>query len=76
MSPEKQVEQKELAEAIHSFLAGLDEQKRNVFLARYWFMTPVKEIADKFGFGQSKVKSMLMRTRRELKVYLEEAELC
>jgi RNA polymerase sigma-70 factor (ECF subfamily) len=70
------VEQKVLAEAMHSFLAGLDEQQRSVFLARYWFMTPVKEISEKFGFGQSKVKSMLMRTRRELKIYLEEAELC
>jgi RNA polymerase sigma-70 factor (ECF subfamily) len=75
-SPEKQVEQKMLAEAMHSFLAGLDEQQRNVFLARYWFMASVKEIAEKFGFGQSKVKSMLMRTRRELKIFLEEAELC
>jgi len=61
-SPEKQVEQKELTEAIHNFLTGLDDEQRNVFLARYWFMTPIKEIAEKFNFSQSKVKSMLMRT--------------
>ena len=73
---EKQVERKELAAAIRRFLAGLDEQPCQVFLARYWFMASIDEIAEKFEFSQSKVKSMLMRTRRALRAYLEEAELC
>lgn len=73
---EKQIERRELAEAIRRFVAGLNEQQRNVFLARYWLLAPVHEIGKKFGFTQSKVKSMLMRTRCALKDYLKEENLC
>lgn len=73
---QKQVEQRELTEAIRCFLEGLDEQTRYVFLARYWFMASVQEIGEKFSFSQSKVKSMLMRTRHALRDYLKEEELC
>ena len=73
---EKQIELIELAAAIRRFLAGIDGEQRQVFLARYWFMAPVGDIADKYGFSQSKVKSMLLRTRRALRKFLEEEELC
>ncbi len=72
MDVQLQIERRELAAAIRRFLAGLDEDKRQVFLARYWFMAPVKEIARRFGFSESKVKSMLSRTCRELREKLEE----
>lgn len=67
-----QVERRELAAAIRRFLAGLDEDKRQVFLARYWFMAPVREIAERFGFSEAKVKSMLARTCHGLRKMLEE----
>ncbi len=67
-----QVERRELAAAVRAFLAQLDEDKRQVFLARYWFMAPVKEIAERFGYSESKVKSMLSRTCRALRTKLEE----
>jgi RNA polymerase sigma factor, sigma-70 family len=70
------VEFKELCTAIDSFLDCIDEQMRSVFIARYWFMLPVSQIAKKFNFSESKVKSMLMRTRNRLKLYLEEEGLC
>ena len=73
---ESQLEMKELAGAIRRFTAGLEEEQRQVFLARYWFMAPVEEIAEKFGFSAGKVKSMLLRTRRALRAYLEEEQLC
>lgn len=73
---ERQLELKELAGAIRRFTAGLEEQQRQVFLARYWFMAPIDEIAEKFDFSQGKVKSMLLRTRRALRDYLEEEQLC
>lgn len=73
---QRQVEMKELSLAIRSFLAGMEETRRNVFIARYWFLASIDEIAKSFGFGKSKVKSMLMRTRRDLKAFLEEEELC
>ena len=45
-------------------------------MARYFYMAQVKDIAAKYGFSESKVKSMLSRTRKKLKRYLEEEELC
>lgn len=73
---QKQLELNELCKAIDSFLDGIDEQMRNVFIARYWFLLPVNQIAKRFNFSESKVKTMLMRTRIRLKTYLEEEGLC
>jgi len=38
-----------------------------VFMRRYWYMSPVKEIAADYGMGESKVKMSLLRSRNELK---------
>ena len=73
---QEQIELNELHKAIESYLDSIDEQMRNVFIARYWFMLPVSQIAEKFNFSESKVKTMLMRTRIRLKIYLEEEGLC
>ena len=73
---ESEIEIKELSQYIRSFLASLDTEPRYIFIARYWYMASIEEIADKFGFSQSKVKSALMRTRRQLKSYLEVNGLC
>ena len=75
-SAEDVVELKEICAAINRFLSGLPPVERQVFLARYWFATPVAEISEKFGFTQSKVKSQLMRTRNKLRKYLEKEGLC
>lgn len=64
---EREVEEKELLEALNAFLGRLSVDERDVFLCRYFFLLPVSEICDKFGFGQSKVKSMLSRTRKKLR---------
>ncbi len=61
----------ELGDIIRRFLSGLSGTERNVFLLRYWYVCPVAEIAGRLGFSQAKVKSMLLRTRRKLRVYLE-----
>ena len=65
------VEAKELSEHINDFLTRLEKAKRIVFVRRYWYSDGIKDIADRFGYSESKVKSMLMRTRKELKKYLE-----
>ena len=64
-----------LREAVNGFLASLDEEKRNVFMRRYWFMDEIGEIADRFGYSQSKIKSMLMRMRNKLREHLEKEGL-
>lgn len=73
---EKAVELKELNAALRRFLKSLGETERQVFLARYWFIASIAEIAEKFGFSESKVTSMLHRTRKKLLGYLKEEGLC
>ncbi|MBR1456130.1 MAG: sigma-70 family RNA polymerase sigma factor [Oscillospiraceae bacterium] len=72
--PAAELEHKELTAALDRFLAALPETERTVFLARYWFGYGVAEIAAAHGFGQSKVKSMLLRTRRRLWEQLRKEE--
>ena len=73
---EKAVELKELNAALRRFLKSLGETERQVFLARYWYIASIAEIAEKFGFSESKVTSMLHRTRKKLLGYLKEEGLC
>ena len=66
----EEVEAKELGAAIDRFLRTLPATVRQVFLRRYWFADPVTDIADRFGFKETKVRTMLFRTREKLKTYL------
>ena len=65
--PQKETENKIITDVLNSFLRDLKETERNVFIRRYWHMEPVEVIAGRFSFSESKVKSMLMRTRNKLK---------
>ena len=49
----------------------LPQEERRVFLLRYWFGDPIREIARRTGWGESRVKVTLLRTRRKLRDYLE-----
>ena len=69
-------EQRELAAAIRSFVDELSSQERQVFLARYWYLASVEEIARRMNYSQSKVKSMLYRLRGRLRERLTEEGLC
>ena len=60
-----------LSDAINKFLATLSEEKRNIFVRRYWFMDSIGSISQFYGISQSKVKSTLFRTRNQLKEYLD-----
>ena len=73
---EKQVELKELGKALRKFVAGLDDTEAQIFLARCWYMTSVKEIAERFGITPGNVSTTLHRTRRKLQNYLREEGLC
>ena len=68
---ETEIQRQELGRAISLFLKQLPQIERKVFVRRYWYLESVREIAHKEGFSQSKVKSMLLRTRNKLRAYLE-----
>ena len=70
--PEKALEGKLLDQAINAFLRGLPREERQVFLRRYFFFDPVKDIAARLGVTEGKIKTMLFRTRKKLKAYLEQ----
>ena len=57
--------------AVSDFLRSIPEEKRNIFLRKYWFMDSVSEIAERFGVSEGKVKTVLFRTRNDLKRYLK-----
>ena len=61
----------ELGELLNIFLGTLTEEKRLIFLRRYWFEDSVKDIAKRYGIGESKVKTTLLRTRTNLRNFLE-----
>ena len=73
--PARQVEARELERAIDRFVAELPEEARRVFLARYWYLYPLSEIAQRLGLSESKVKSLLHRTRIRLREQLTEEGL-
>lgn len=61
---------RETLKSVNSFLDGLSETERKVFLCRYWYADPVADIAARFGFTVSKTASMLHRTRSKLNKHL------
>lgn len=68
---EQIVEEMVLVEALNRFLRGQPEQKRNIFIRRYWYLYPIREIAEAYSASESKITSLLFRMRNELKKYLE-----
>lgn len=69
-STEDAVIRKETLAGLNRFLDALPEAERKVFLCRYWYLDPIADIAERFGFTQSKTASMLHRTRGKLNKYL------
>lgn len=59
-----------ISEAISEFLLLQKPEIRRVFIRRYWFFDSVSDIAKRFSYSESKVKSMLFHTRKKLKNYL------
>ena len=60
-----------LADVLNRFLSTLDEQKRNIFVRRYWYLDSITAISKRFALSESKIKTALFRCRRQLKEYLE-----
>lgn len=65
------LESRELGRIIDRFLRTLPDQQRRIFVCRYWYCDSIEEICNQFGWGQSRVKMALHRTRLKLKLELE-----
>ncbi|MBQ3066278.1 MAG: sigma-70 family RNA polymerase sigma factor [Clostridia bacterium] len=73
-STESVAEANRLKETINRFLLSLPQHEQKVFLCRYWYMDSVASISRHFGYSESKVKSMLYRTREKLRHVLEKED--
>lgn len=60
-----------IRDVLDRFLDELPAETRKIFVRRYFYMSPVKEIADEYGLSESKVTVTLFRTRGKLKSVLE-----
>ncbi len=58
-------------DSMDRFLSSLDSRTRVVFLRRYWYICPVREIAEGMGMSEGAVKTLLHRTRVKLKEFLD-----
>lgn len=65
------VSDEEIGKLISSFLWQEKEEVRNVFLRKYWFFDSISDIAIRYSFSESKVKSMLFHTRKRLRKFLK-----
>ena len=74
-SVESIYERKRFAIVFNRFLESLPDTERRVFLCRYWYLDSISDIAGYYGFSDSKVATMLYRTRKKLRTLLEREEL-
>ena len=66
-----EVERIELQKKLNDFLLLLPQFERQVFMCRYWYMDTISDTAKQFACSESKIKSMLYRTRNKLRTMLE-----
>lgn len=69
--PAMVVEAKALAQAINRFLDTLPLTERRIFLLRYFELATTKDLQARFSMSESKLKSILHRTRKKLRHHLE-----
>lgn len=68
---EDEIDLREITSLINSFLYGIPERERNIFIRRYFFTESVKEIAKRYMMKPGAVSTALFRTREKLRTALE-----
>lgn len=67
---ERRWEEKALKEEINRFILTLSEEKRNMFILRYWYVDSISDIAKKLSISENNVSVSLSRIRSRLKAQL------
>lgn len=70
--PYQKIEKDELLKVINLFLEKLPQDKRVMFVRRYWYSDSITEIAKRCGVSENSVSVSLNRLRKRLKNYLNE----
>ena len=71
---EAEIEARELAHIIESFLDTLTVENRVIFMRRYWFSDSCKDIAEFVGLSEKNISVRLTRIRQKMKSYLRSEE--
>lgn len=69
-TPEEVLDGKMLDAAVNRFICALPKDVRSAFVGRYFFFDSLRDIARYCAMSESKLKSLLFRTRQQLKAYL------
>lgn len=72
---EQELDYKELVNILNIFLSELSQDKRKIFLERYWYLYSIREISSNNKISESNAKTTLLRLRNKLKNYLKEGGL-
>lgn len=67
---ESNISEEELGKAISNYLHTVSQEKRVIFMRRYFYFDSIEEISKRCAITESKVKSSLFRTRNGLREYL------
>ena len=76
MNTAREIELLERTQSVNACLRSMTKRERDLFVARYWYSLPVKELAERFELSESNVKQILHRTREKLQRHLREEGLC
>lgn len=60
-----------LNQILNAFLSTINKRDASVFVRRYYFLESPSDIGNMYGISENYVRTILMRTRRKLKKYLE-----
>ena len=66
------VEVQELSERISDWLEQLPREDRVLFVRRYWYGEPLKDLAQEHGFRPNRLAQRMLALRRSLKATLEQ----
>ena len=72
---EAEIDARELARSIESFLDTLTTENRVIFMRRYWFADSYNDIAEFMGLSEKNISIRLSRIREKMKQYLIEREV-
>lgn len=71
-TPEGALDRAAFRAALDGFLGSLPEDRRSLFLRRYWYLDSVEALAGRFGMSPTQVTTTLHRLRQKLRVHLEQ----
>ena len=62
---------RDLLKDLNEFLSTLNSRDRSVFIRRYYYFEDISVIAENYSIKEGNVRTVLMRTRKKFRKYLE-----